>query len=339
MPDLKSLLPSALFTLLVLAQPAVAGATETVVMDNGDRLNGHMVRMSDEVLEFETGYAGTLRLKWGNVAEIRSDGSFTVRLADERMLTVTSLRKKEGMVLLDDKSEPAAGVRQINPADWETGKASKFSGQVDAALKLERGNTHEDRTDLMSRLEWKKLHSRVRGGGEVEYAKSDGEVTADRWAVETSFDNSNSKPLYYGGRTTFKADGMSDLDLRWTLGPYLGLRMANSDRTKLSAETGFEYTSEDYSEESARTFMAESWRVEFSHFLIPGRLELYHRNNGLISLTGDGGVSFETWSGLRLPITGGLNTSAEIKTSYDGHAPEGTQAWDTLYRLKVGYQW
>jgi hypothetical protein len=339
MRSLKHIAIITIFTLLLLAQAGVASATETLIMDNGDRINGHLVRMSDGVLELETGYAGTIRVGWKHIRTIQSDDTFRIRLTGNEMVSVASLSRQNDRLLLDGRSEPFVNVMQINPADWETGDAGRFSGDIDAAFKLDRGNTHENRADITARVEWKKLQHRIRLGGEVEYSKIDGALSSDRWSIESSYDNNTPKRSFYGARTSLKSDRMTDLNLRSAIGPHLGVRIFDTARTSLSAETGFEYTSERYRGQAAEKFLAESWRLEFNHFLIPGKLEIYHRNNGLLGLTRSGGVSFDAWNGLKFPIAGGLNTSAEIKMTYDGDAPADAQSWDIVYRLKIGYQW
>lgn len=328
-----------LFIVLLLAPTAIAGAAETLIMDNGDRLNGHLVCMSDQVLEFETVYAGKIRVNWNNIREIRSDGTFAVRLPGNEVKPVSSLIREDDRVLLDGQTVPGMNVTQINPADWEIGRAARLSGEIDAGFKLERGNTYENRTDVMSRMEWKKMRHRIRLGGEFEYGKSDGVLTSERWSIETAYDNSASRHIYYGAATSLKSDRMSDLNLRWATGPHIGYRFIETTRTGLNAETGLEYATEDYRSQHLNTFLADSWKFEFSHFLIPGKLQVYHRNSGLVSLTDGGGLSVDTWNGLKLPITAGLSTSAEIKTTYNGNAPAIAKLWDTVYRFKVGYQW
>jgi hypothetical protein len=308
-------------------------------MDNGDRLNGHILNMGNGILVFETAYAGKLRIEWPHVREIHSDKSFDVLLQGNEVAAVKELKQENGQVELDSRSEPAGRVLKLNPASWELGKSSWFGGEIDAAFKLERGNTHENRSDVMGKLEWKKSRHRVRLGGELEYGRTDGTVSSDRWSVETSYDTTDAQRFYYGARTSLKSDELGDLNLRWTAGPHVGYRFIDNSRSRLYAETGLEYTAEHYRMIQVDRFLAESWRIEFKHFLIPDRLELYHRDNGLVSLGGVGGVSFESWNGVKLPISGGLNTSAEIKTSFNGDAPPDALKWDVVYRLKIGYQW
>ena len=179
----------------------------------------------------------------------------------------------------------------------------------------------------------------MRLGGEFQYSQSEKDVTADRWSIETAYDNNASKRFYFGERSSFKSDRMSNLILRWTAGPYAGVHLIDTHRTRLNAETGFDYASDNYRTQRIETFLAESWRMEFSHFIIPDKLEIYHRDSGLFSLTSAAGFSFDTWTGLKFPVASGMYTSAEVKTTYSGDAPPEATAWDTTYRLKIGYTW
>ncbi|NTU67428.1 MAG: DUF481 domain-containing protein [Chlorobiaceae bacterium] len=324
---------------LLLIAPAASGAAETIVMDNGDRLSGQLVRMADGILELETGYAGMVKAAWNHVREITTDGMFDVRLNGDEVVAVQSLRLQDGSAFLDDRCVPLVNVKQLNPADWELGRSAKISGEIDVALKMERGNTHDDLTDLQGRLEWKKRMQRIRLGGEFQYNQNGRDVTADRWSVEATYDNNASKRFYFGEGTSFKSDRMGNLILRWAAGPYAGVHLIDTQRTRLNAETGLDYASDNYRSQPVETFLAESWRVEFSHFIIPDKLEIYHRDSGLFSLTSSAGFSFDTWTGLKFPVASGMYTSTEIKTTFNGDAPPEASAWDTTYRFKIGYQW
>lgn len=340
MPFFSRSRPLSAIVLCFFVHATPASAAQTIILQNGDRLTGTVERMSDGIVKFTTGYAGTLNIEWKKVREIRSDDEpMQVRLTGNGTIPTRTIIRTDALTQLDQRSEPTANVTQINPDDWETGKASRLSGEVGLAAKLDRGNTHENRTDISTRLEWKKLKHRVRLAGELEYDKTDGEIAQNRWSVETTYDNHFAKNLYYGGMTTFKRDRMTDLDLRWTIGPYFGWNIIDKPGTKLSIENGLEYTSETYRSQSGNSFIADAWRMEFSYFIIADKLELYHRNKGLVSLADAGGLSFDTWTGLKAPIASGLSTSAELKTSYNGDTPEGTVPWDTTWRMKLGYQW
>ncbi|NTU52420.1 MAG: DUF481 domain-containing protein [Chlorobiaceae bacterium] len=328
----------ALCTVLLMSAPPAIGA-QTIVLDNGDRLTGTVLRMSDGILQFRTDYAGTIGIDWKKVREIRSEEPMKIRLTGNGTIPVKSLNRNETNLLLDNRIEPAFNLTQINPDDWETGKAARITGEINLALKLDRGNTHENRINLSSNLEWKKLTHRVRLAGEIEYDKTNNIETLSRRSIETTWDSHFSKNLYYGATTSFKTNRITALDHRWSAGPYAGWNLFGNNRTRLSAETGLEYTSESYHSRATQYFLSDAWRMDFSHFVIPGKVEIYHRNKGLLSLAKEGGLTFDSWTGIKIPIAGGLQTSAEFKTGYNSNAPVGNEPWDTTWRMRLGYRW
>lgn len=326
-------------SIIMLTHTTPSSADQTITLDNGNRLTGTVIRMNDSILQFSTGYAGTIGINWNKVTEISSDSPMNIRLSGYGTIPVSSVIRSGDNLLLDGKSEPAKNIRQINPEDWEIGKAARVTGELNFALKLDRGNTHENRANVSSSLEWKKLAHRLRLAGEFEYGKTNDIETVSRRSIETSWDSHFSKNLYYGVTTSYRMNRITLLEHRWSLGPYTGWNLVNNSRSRISAETGIEYTLEDYQSRSPQTFISNGWRTEFSHFIIPGKLEIYHRNKGLLSLASEGGLTFDSWSGVKLPLAGGLQTSAELKTGYNSDAPTGNKAWDTTWRMRLGYRW
>lgn len=316
-----------------------ANAAQTIVLDNGDRLTGTIIRMSDGILQFSTGYAGTITIAWKKVQEIRSDEPLNIRLNGNGTFPVNTLLRNNDTLLLDNRVEPASRLSQINPDDWETGKAARINGEINGAVKFDRGNSHENRTNIASNIEWKKLTHRIRLAAELEYNKTNNIQTMSRRSLDTSWDNHFSKNLYYGATTSYRTNRITELDHRWSIGPYTGWNLLGNNRTRLSAENGIEYTTESYQSRSDQTYLSDAWRMDFSHFIIPGKLEIYHRNKGLLSLANTGGLSFDTWSGIKLPIAGGLQTSAELKSSYNSEPLNGARSWDTTWRMRLGYRW
>ncbi len=338
LPRNRRNLPTLICAIIILST-ARAGAAETLVMDNGDHLSGKLIQMVDNCIEFETDYAGTIKVNWRNVRQIVSDRTFQVLLGNGEVRETHALQRQENRITLDGAELTDDQIRKFNPAAWELGREALLAGEINGAFKLERGNTHVNSTDITGKLEWKKTRHRIRAAGEVEYGTSDGTLSSNRWSAETAYDTSNATQFYYGARTSLKSDKLADLNLRWTLGPHLGYRFIDTERSKLYVENGLEYTSENFGQHATNLYLADSWRIELSHFLIPGKLEAYHIARGLASLGSIGGVSYETWNGFKVPITGKLSTSAELKTSYTGDAPAEATKWDMIYQVKLGYQW
>ena len=62
---------------LLLACLAVAGVhaqADQVMLKNGDRITGRVLRKADGILTVDTGYAGKLEIKWDQVSGLTTDG-------------------------------------------------------------------------------------------------------------------------------------------------------------------------------------------------------------------------------------------------------------------------
>src|SRR5665213_4547219 len=74
--------------LLCAAVHAPANA-DVVVMRNGDRLTGKVVHKKADELLFATSYAGTLKLKWSDVASVATDKPVALVIGDAHMISGT----------------------------------------------------------------------------------------------------------------------------------------------------------------------------------------------------------------------------------------------------------
>ncbi len=103
---LVQLLATAALTVLL---PRSAAADEVLVR-NGDRLSGDVIRQEKGRLRLETTYAGTVEIAWKDVREVRFDEPGQVLLDDETVLTVTVLTREGDQLTLRPEG-PAPGRR------------------------------------------------------------------------------------------------------------------------------------------------------------------------------------------------------------------------------------
>ncbi|MGB5290400.1 MAG: hypothetical protein WBN41_02990, partial [Lysobacterales bacterium] len=80
-----------IFLFLVSACVSMAGADE-ILITNGDRLSGEIVRHDAYSVRLETDYAGTLDIKWSNIAEITLNEPSVVLLKDRTTFEVESFK-------------------------------------------------------------------------------------------------------------------------------------------------------------------------------------------------------------------------------------------------------
>src|SRR6187397_2195040 len=128
---------------VVLASTAHAQPkTDVVVLANGDRITGEIVRLDRGRLEFKTDDAGTLYLEWDKVATVQATRAVEVVTEDGRRI-LGSLGPAASRTLRvvgpDDSVSVAMAevtiIRQIGSSFW-----SKLDGSIDAGYSYTRSS-------------------------------------------------------------------------------------------------------------------------------------------------------------------------------------------------------
>ncbi|MFV1972292.1 MAG: YdiY family protein [Thiohalobacterales bacterium] len=320
---------------------------DELVMNDGSRLFGEVVKKENGTLEFKTTYAGVIKVKWAEVSELHTDEPMQLMLDDESTRTAQQIRNTEGGIYLDDNietdlSEPSLAQSElafINPDPWRTGEGYKLDGNINLALKKERGNTDKDEIDIDGNLTWRSRHDRFRLFGEFERDRSNNKKIKDKWKQRTSYDHFFTKQWYAGAFLGFEHDQFADLNLRAVVGPKVGYQWFESRDMNLSTEAGPLYVDEDFDTAEDNDYPALGWAINFDKFLFEDFMQFYHRQTGLWNLDDTDKVVWDTWTGLRFPLAIGFVASTEMQFEYDGNAPSDKDEVDTTYRFKLGYQW
>jgi len=184
-----------LFTLICL--PATQTHADELLMRDGSRLLGKVIKREGGKLEFETSYAGVIKVKWDEVSELHADEPMKLMLKDKNTLTTQHIKNTEAGILLDDNIEAdqsteslaQAELEYINPDPWRTGDGYKLDGHINFALSKERGNTDKDEIDADADLTWRFLDNRLRMFGEFERDRNDSKKTKDKWKLSNNFDH------------------------------------------------------------------------------------------------------------------------------------------------------
>ena len=117
-----------LLVLLLFLQP-LASADEVLISD-GSRLIGEVVRHDTEVLKLKTTFAGTLEIDWAEVREVILTEPGTVLLADEQTLEIKALSREGDQFILytTSSADPiyieASRVKAFEPESWELGQGN-----------------------------------------------------------------------------------------------------------------------------------------------------------------------------------------------------------------------
>jgi len=328
--------------LLISVTPAPA---DELLMKDGSRLHGKVVKKEDGILEFKTSFAGVIKVQWAEVSVLHADEPVTVMLENEETISAATIRNTEQAILLEgDADEPASSIEPgelafINPAPWRLGEGIRWTGRVNLDLKSQRGNTDKDEFDADAELGMRRKHDRFTLYGQFEKDKNSGVVTDNNWKLNNKYDYFTSKKFYYGGVLRFEHDEFADLDLRTVVGPHIGYQFFESAAMNLSTDIGILYVDEDFIDAQDDDYWSLGWHVNFDRFLVPDRVQFYHRHTGLLDTGDSGNLTVNSWTGFRFPVYRGIVASTEAEIEYTGGAPDDVDKTDKTYRVKLGYQW
>ena len=340
------LVPFLLFAATLLpGQPAWA---DELIMKDGSRLIGEVVKRENGTLEFKTSYAGVINISWDEVAELHADEPMKLMLDDESISTAKHIKSNEkGLFISDDDIEPDLSepslaqdeLAFINPAPWRTGDGYKLDGHINFALEKQRGNTDKDEIDVDGDLLWRFKDDRVTMFGELERDRNNNDKTTDNWKLDGAYDHFLSKQWFAGAYLGFEHDRFADLNLRTVVGPKIGYQWFESKAMNLRTSAGPMYVDEDFDEDPDDDYIALGWGIDFDKYLFSEFMQFYHRQTGLWSMDDTSDLVWNTWTGLRFPLVWRFVASTEINVEYDGGAAETADDTDTTYTLKIGYQW
>jgi len=315
---------------------------DEVILKNGSRLVGDVIKKDGSSLEFKTPFAGTLNIKWENILKVTTDKPVKVMLEDNSTQMVNTFKNEDEILQINNDSESPVQIKQsemayINPEPWRLGEGYKVSGNINVSLKTQHGNTDKDEFDLDGNITFRRINDRLKFSGEYENDKKSN-VQADlNWLFLSKYDYFINDKTFFGGTALFEHDEFADLDLRETYGLHLGHQYFESKAINLSVEAGFAQVYENFYKAEDGDFFAGTWGVNYDQYFFDEFVQLYHRQLGRLNLEDTDKFIFKSWTGLRFPLAFGFSVSGEIEADHDSQPPPSTHRTDTTYRFKLGY--
>ena len=303
------------FVAVVCAMFCSEVMADQVILKNGDRLTGTIVKSDGKSLTIKSEFAGTVAVLWDAIEQISSDQPLYLTLKDGQVVVgtlATSAGKveietkeagkvavaKDAIQLLRSKEEQASyqaeADRLRNP-----GLRDLWSGTLDAGLSLTRGNAdtttfslgmnaaRTTRRDKIS-VYLASLQAKNRTGG-----KSLTTAKATRGGIR--YDVNLSERLFAFAFTVLETDEFQSLDLRLVLGGGLGWHAVKTERTLLDLFSGGSFNKEYFSTGLRRKSGEVLFGEDLTHKL-SGRTSLKERLVFFpnLSETGEYRIAFDT---------------------------------------------
>jgi putative salt-induced outer membrane protein YdiY len=220
-----------------------------------------------------------------------------------------------------------------------TGREWRRSGHINIGWSDSSGNTDVSRLHGDAELIARQGRNRYTAGLALNRATDHGTETESNGLAYGKYDRFLSQKWYAYASSTFEHDKFRDIRLRSTLGFGSGYQAIASSRTNLALEGGLDYVYTDYYATPNDQFPALRVALRFDHYLLPDRLQFFHKSEGYMSLTSFKKSFARTQTGLRMPITGNFVATTQYDVAWDGDPQPGRVSTDRIWLFTLGYKW
>jgi hypothetical protein len=339
------------FTLLFLAIVLTGSLrADQVVLKNGDRVTGIVVKKDGNNLIVKTDQFGTVTVPWDQVASIRTDKPVNVVLADGRKANATmttagaiveiaalppiSVAAADIKTLRDD-TEQAAFDRLQHPGWSELWAGTAALGLAGTAGNAEAltftmgaNAARATNTDLT-----KLYFNTIKASALVNGQHSD---TAQAIHAGWAYDHNVSPKLFIGVFNDYDYDKFQNLNLRFTAGGVFGYHVHKSAGSQLDMLGGFDYNHASYFAPNNTTSFAEFTVGDDYSLKINGNTSLAQSMRFFDSLSNTSAYRVNFDLGANTKISKWLTWNVTASDRYVAIPNPGRKTSDFLYSTGLG---
>lgn len=333
------------FTALILTTTIVplaeASMDDRIRLSNGSVLIGSFIDADKGKVTFKTDFAGELVIDQSKIVSMEVNDALKLQMQDGAVVETGQLTVEDKTLTLQDADTRYAleDLMRINPEPWELGRGYRHTGVASSSFSLQRGNTVLDELDYDVESRWRSLRDRFTLRLEGELREANRERTAENWMVTAKYDRFQTGDYYWGLSASAEENRFADLDLRTTIGPYIGRSLFESSPFVLEIETGLSQVNEDFAQDTDRSYIGLTWSVRSESDYFGSESRLYVNHNGVKNLDEQNNLILNTTFGLSFPLLGGIQGATELVMNYNSGAVAGTEELDQTYRFRIGYSW
>jgi putative salt-induced outer membrane protein YdiY len=328
-----------LVAMLAWAMTPAAWADE-ILLQNGDRLTGEIVKMEDELLTVKTPYGGEttmLTFTWEEIARLRSDKPMKVLLQGEPGTSVLEFFSGGGTKVM--ASEVGSGtnipLKEIRAINLDP---IYYRGTVTIGGNNTQGNTQTKAINSAARITIRAHRQRLNLEAKYNYGEAGDTVTARNSLASGKYDFFLSKKVFLNAMSLFEKDTFQRLNLRMTFGAGVGYQFLESRRKTLSVEVGMAYVNEHFTTTESHQTPSAHWALKYDHAVLPERLSVFHKHDGYYDLAAGNAMRILADQGVRVVVYQQLFMNLEYDLRFNSQPAPGRKKLDEAYIFGLGYQ-
>jgi hypothetical protein len=343
----RLLVKSFIVLLCVLSAGYVqAGVVE---LNNGDRLEGELVRVEGDDLVWQSTNFGEQWLKKANIKNLQFDRP--LKINGSKAACMLKRMDAEYLVYQCEKSSrikrtSLLTVKTLVPyEDYKKG-AYVHHGRLNLWGAYSRGNEVRDEWNIQNEVEFRRSDFRHVVKGEFARVSWNHSPPQERWSAQYSLDWFLGEHWFWYNSLVAGVDPARGLRTYERLGSGAGYQFFENKTKALSIKSGLALLDEtyqlpkdlvgDYKLED--DFAAVGVAVDF-RYLLPWGVGFFHNNEVLQPMTGDSNLQIKTSTGLSSMIMERIYSEFKIDYWLDKDPQPTRQNRDTRMSLGVSYKW
>lgn len=327
-----------------------AAWADQVVMKNGDRATGAIVKKDGKNLTLKTEHFGVVTVSWDQVESIRADKPLTIVLQDgktvqgtvstsEGKLEVATQNTKLSVTPaevtnLRDAAEQAAYERLLKPGWGElwAGTASLgFAGTSGNARTLTF--TTGINAARVTNTDKASIYLSIIKASALVNGKNSETAQAVRGGV--AYDHNLRPRLFANVFNDYEYDKFQNLDLRFVLGGGLGFHALKTERSRLDLLGGVDFNHSSFGTPLTRNSAELFWGDDYS-LKVSGATSLVQNFRMFNDLTNTGAYRVNFDVGASTKVSKWLNWNLSLSDRYLNHPAPGRKTNDFLYTTGLG---
>lgn len=323
---------------------------DQVVMKNGDRVTGSVVKKTGNEITIKTEQFGVVTTSWEQVQSVIIDKPVSIVLQDGNTVQgtlattdagtqVTTAQQKVTVApaqieTIRDAAEEAAYERLLHPGWgqlWAGTASIGFAGTSGNAKTLTFTTgvnaarvTNTDKTTL--------YFNTIKATARVDEVNS---ATAQAVRGGIGYDHNVSPRLFVNAFNDYEYDRFQDLDLRFVIGGGLGFHALKTERMSLDALAGADFNRSSFSTPLVRQSAEFYWGDDYA-LKLTGATSLVQSFRMFNDLTNTGTYRMNFDVGATTRIAKWMTWNLSLSDRYLSFPAPGRKANDFLYTTGVG---
>ncbi len=329
-------------TTLMFANTALA---DQVKLKNGDVITGDIINKNASTLQLKTSYAGEVSIAWDQISSVNAEKPVQVMLKDDSIVnaTITPTDDGKGSLKVEGLDTPSninlAQIKFINPTPLESGIGIVWSGNINLAGSITKGNADNGAVRLAGEAVARSKQNRVTLGAVANRAESNSQDIEKNMRGYIQYDHFFSEKWYGYANASAEYDEFRDIDLRTLFGTGVGYSVFNLPEKTLDVELGLTYINTDFNVADDISTVAGRWALRYNHKLFGGNVVAFHNHQLLFGLESLDDSLLFTQTGVRFPVSENINANVQLNVDYAKTPAPGRKPTDSTLLFGVGYGW